>query len=92
MAIPLLFAVPFLLNGVTTGVQIGTQILMYKEKVARNEENKRWWNDYFKNTGLSPEDIKYPYKSGYMDSYYTDLSLAYEGAQYVSSNLHKLYR
>lgn len=92
MAVPLLFAIPFLVSAVPTGVQIGSQILMYKEKVARNEENKRWWNDYFKNTGLSPSDVKYPYKAGLMDSYYTDLSLAFEGSQFVSSNLHRLYR
>lgn len=91
--LPLALLLPLtVVSGITTGYQIGTTILQYKEKVKRNDENKRWWNDYLKNTGLSAKDIRYPYKAGFMDSYITDLSLAYEGTQFISDNIHRLYR
>lgn len=79
-------------SGISTGYQIGSQILLYREKVRRNEENKKWWNDYLKNTGLNPSDIRYPYKSGFMDAYVADISLGYEGSQFISDNIHRLYR
>lgn len=35
----------------------------YYEQEAR-EENEKYWADYAKNTGINPEDIKYPIKTG----------------------------
>lgn len=88
--IPLLL--PVALSGISTGVSIGYTILDLYHKNQRARENERYWNDYFKNTGLGSEDIRYPYKAGYMDSYLSDLQNSYAGFQFISSNLGKLYK
>lgn len=90
MVAPLL--IPVILSGVSTGVTAGFHIIELYHKNRRNRENERYWNDYLENTGLSPSDIRYPYRAGYMDSYLGDISTAYQGYQYVSGNLGKLYR
>lgn len=55
------------------------------------QDNRRWWNDYFANTGLTEDDIRYKYRSGYYRE--TAVIPAYsEMINFVSSNVTRLYR
>lgn len=87
-----MFWLPLALSAIPAVLSTGVQAQQLYHQYRQNEENKRWWNDYFKNTGLAPEDIRYPYRSGYMATVTGDLSLASAGLSFVSSNLSRLYR
>lgn len=48
------------------GVQAVSGIYQFYQNYQRQTENKRYWNDYFDNTGIRP---KYPYRSGAYSDY-----------------------
>lgn len=49
---------------------VGSNALSGLYNVGRAVDNKRFWDDYYKNTGFKP---RYPYRSGYYD-WVSDLS------------------
>lgn len=52
------------------------------------QENIIWWNDYAKNTGVSLQDLPYPYKSGYYHQTYPSFANPWS----ISKNVLRLYK
>lgn len=48
------------------GVQAVSGIYQFYQNYQRQTENKRYWNDYYDNTGIRP---KYPYRAGSYSDY-----------------------
>lgn len=66
----------------------GTAVKSYYD-IRKAYETRRYWNDYYKNTGVKP---KYPYRSGYYDIYAAyGSALRGAGASLVSTGIGRGY-
>lgn len=63
--------------GIITALDVARFVNDFRITRERNEENERYWNDYYENTGVRP---LYPHRAG---SYYDEIGTFLDASQGV---------
>lgn len=61
--------------GIITALDVAAFVNDWRVTLERNAENQRYWNDYKKNTGITP---LYPHRAG---SYYDEIGTFLDASQ-----------